>query len=155
MTRSWTDNNGNYTPDCNLLNLQSQDLRSSGGDFCGTVSNLSFGLPTSVTNFNNDLRFGWNNRTYNWEFSGTVQHQLAPRVAVEVGYFRRIFGNLPSNTVPLTKNLAVDASRLQRVQHHCAVEPRPARRRRLRHQRTLQPQPGQSWSRQQLRHLRE
>jgi hypothetical protein len=106
VTRSWTDN-GNFAPDCNLLNLQSQDLRSSGGDFCGTVSNLNFGLPTSVTAFNNDLRFGWNNRTYNWEFSGTVQHQLAPRVAVEVGYFRRIFGNLPSNTVPYTKNLAV------------------------------------------------
>jgi hypothetical protein len=106
VTRSWTDN-GNFVPDCNLLILQQQDLRSTGGDFCGTVSSLNFGLPTSVTAFNNDLRFGWNNRTYNWEISGTLQHQLAPRVAVEVGYFRRIYGNLPSNTVPLTKNLAV------------------------------------------------
>ena len=56
-----------FTPDCNLLNLQSQDLRSSGGDFCATVSNLNFGQPASVTAFDEATRFG--NREYNWEFS--------------------------------------------------------------------------------------
>jgi hypothetical protein len=93
VTRTWTDANGNFTPDCNLLNLQTQDLRASGGDFCSVVSNLAFGSPTSVTKFNEDTRFGWGNRAYNWEFSASVQHQILPRVAVDVGYFRRWFGN--------------------------------------------------------------
>jgi Carboxypeptidase regulatory-like domain len=93
VTRTWTDANSNFRPDCNLLDLQQQDVRSGGGDFCGTVSSLNFGLPTSVTKFNNDTRFGWGTRAYNWEFSTSVQHQIAPRVAVDVGYFRRWFGN--------------------------------------------------------------
>jgi hypothetical protein len=93
VTRTWTDANGNFNPDCNLLNLQSHDLRGSGGDFCGIVNSLNFGLPTSVTKFNEDTRFGWGNRAYNWEFSTSVMHQIAPRVAVDVGYFRRWFGN--------------------------------------------------------------
>ena len=105
VTRTWTDANGNFNPDCNLLNLQQQDLRSTGGDFCGTVSSLNFGLPTSVTAFNNDTRFGWGNRAYNWEFSTSVQHQLMPRVGLEVGYFRRWFGNFQ-----VTKNLAVTSA---------------------------------------------
>ncbi|MEO8256656.1 MAG: carboxypeptidase regulatory-like domain-containing protein [Acidobacteriota bacterium] len=93
VTRTWTDANRNFAPDCNLLNLQSQDLRTSGGDFCGTVSDLNFGLPSSVTAYNPDTRFGWDTREYNWEFGTSVQHQLVPRVALDVGYFRRWFGN--------------------------------------------------------------
>ena len=37
VTRSWTDANGNYTPDCDLANGSAQDLRTSGGDFCGAL----------------------------------------------------------------------------------------------------------------------
>jgi hypothetical protein len=40
---------------------------------------------------------GWGARGYNWEFSAGVQHELAPSVAVDVGYFRRVFGNLTIN----------------------------------------------------------
>jgi hypothetical protein len=35
VSRTWTDANGNFTPDCNVLNPAAQDLRGSGGDFCG------------------------------------------------------------------------------------------------------------------------
>jgi len=86
VTRQWTDSNKNFIPDCNLLNLQ-KNLE------CDTVSSLNFGLPTSAAKFDEDTRFGWGNRVYNWEFSTSVQHQVAPRVGVEVGYFRRWFGN--------------------------------------------------------------
>jgi hypothetical protein len=43
-TRTWTDN-GNFVPDCDLLNPASQDLRASGGDLCAALSNQSFGKP--------------------------------------------------------------------------------------------------------------
>ena len=39
VTRAWSDANGNFVPDCDLLNPSAQDLRASGGDLCGVVSN--------------------------------------------------------------------------------------------------------------------
>jgi hypothetical protein len=48
---------------------------------------------------------GWGKRPDQWEFEGAVQHQLAPRVGVEVGYFRRWYGNFT-----VTDNLLVNAS---------------------------------------------
>jgi hypothetical protein len=95
VSRSWNDRttfpagdlrNGNYWPDCDLLNLQ------VNGE-CGIVSNLQFGQLTSVAAFDPDTRFGWGTREYNWELSASVQQELAPRVAVDVGYFKRIYGN--------------------------------------------------------------
>ena len=43
VTRAWTDANGNYAPDCDLLNPNAQDLRATGGDLCGVMSNTNFG----------------------------------------------------------------------------------------------------------------
>jgi hypothetical protein len=98
VTRSWNDSNGNFNPDCNLLNLQ------QNGE-CGIVSSLNFGLPTSVAQFNPDTRFGWGTRAYNWEFSTSVQHQLTPTVGLDVGYFLRWYGGFQ-----VTHNLVVDGS---------------------------------------------
>jgi len=94
VTRTWNDSfypagdprRGNYRPDCDLLNLQ-QNAE------CATVSSLNFGQLTSVAEFDPDTRFGWGNRAYNWEFSTSVQHEVVPRLGVDVGYFRRWFGN--------------------------------------------------------------
>ena len=36
---------------------------------------------------------GWGKRQYNWEYSASVQHELMPRVSLEAGYYRRVFGN--------------------------------------------------------------
>jgi hypothetical protein len=94
IKRAWTDANGNFKPDCDLFNTGAQDLRSGGGDFCGVMSNTTFGQPQTPTTFYNDnLIQGFGVRQYNWEFSAGIQHQLLPRVGLEVGYFRRIFGN--------------------------------------------------------------
>src|SRR5207245_1362728 len=42
-SRTWADSNGNFFPDCDLLNSAAQDLRASGGDSCGGWLNLNFG----------------------------------------------------------------------------------------------------------------
>ena len=92
-SRTWTDANTNFRPDCDLLNAQAQDLRASGGDFCGLNSNLNFGRPVFNTTFDPDTLSGWGKRAYDWNFGIQVQQELLPRVSVNVGYFRRVFGN--------------------------------------------------------------
>ena len=91
--RTWTDSNRNFRPDCDLRNPQAQDLTASGGDFCGLSSNLNFGLPVFSTTYDPDIITGWGKRGYDWNFGVQVQQELLPRVSVNAGYFRRIFGN--------------------------------------------------------------
>ena len=85
------------------------------------MSALNFGLPTSVTAYNPDTRFGWDTRTYNWEFSSSVQHQLLPRVALDLGYFRRWYGNFQ-----VTQNRALTASDYSPFSITAPLDPRPA-----------------------------
>jgi len=92
-TRNWNDlmfpvgdpRRGNFNPDCDQLNP------AANGECSAYLS--PFGTLTSIPAFNEDTRFGWGNRPFNWEFSSSVQHQLAPRLGIDVGYFRRWFGN--------------------------------------------------------------
>ena len=92
-TRNWDDNTfpvgdprrGNFNPDCDML------TSAANGECSAYLS--AFGTLTSIAQFDEKTRFGWGNRAYNWEFSTSVQHQLAPRVGIDVGYFRRWFGN--------------------------------------------------------------
>jgi hypothetical protein len=93
VTRSWIDTDRDFVPDCDLTNVSVQDFRSTGGDLCGTVSDTNFGRPTVSLNYNPDVLNGWGTRPYQWEFSASVQHELRPRLSVDVGYFRRWFGN--------------------------------------------------------------
>jgi hypothetical protein len=80
-------------PDCDLTNPAAQDNRSSGGDLCAAVANPNFGLPVRGSTYDPDTLSGWGKRSFNWEFSTSVQQELAPRVAVTAGYFRRWYGN--------------------------------------------------------------
>ena len=43
VTRTWTDQNRNFVPDCDLTNVLAQDQRAAGGDLCGVVSDTNFG----------------------------------------------------------------------------------------------------------------
>jgi hypothetical protein len=91
--RTWIDANGNYAVDCNLNSMAAQDLRVSGGDFCG-AGNANFGnLNTPTTTYDPAILNGWGLRPYDWNFGVQVQQQVLPRVSVDVGYFRRVFGN--------------------------------------------------------------
>jgi hypothetical protein len=93
-TRSWNDRGGlginnDYIPQCNFLNP------AANGE-CGPTTPNSFGTPGAIINrFDPDLLGGFGNRQYNWEFTAGLQHEILPRISVDVGWFRRIWGNFP------------------------------------------------------------
>jgi len=91
VTRSWIDANGNYTPDCDLANPAAQDARSSGGDFCGAVSDSNFGRNVLVNNFSPDVLNGWGVRPSDWDLMLSLQRQLLSRSSMEVSYIHRTY----------------------------------------------------------------
>jgi hypothetical protein len=86
-SRSWADANGDFTPDCDLLNFE------QNGE-CGELLNKdTFGTITPGTSYDPDMMTGWGKRDFNWEFTTSVQHEIIPRMSVEVQYARRWYGN--------------------------------------------------------------
>jgi hypothetical protein len=88
-TRAWTDADRDYIADCDLLNPLTQDLRGAGGDFCGVNSNTNFGTQVFESTLDPALLSGWGVRSGDWQWGASVQQEVLPRVAVEVGYQRR------------------------------------------------------------------
>jgi hypothetical protein len=122
MTRNWVDSNGNFFPDCDMGNPARQDLSGSGGDICqaATGTSANFGREIAGTVTDHDVVFGWGNRGYNWEFSTSVQQELVPgRFAVDVGYFRRWYGNFT-----VTDNFNVTAADYSPFSVQVPVDPR-------------------------------
>jgi hypothetical protein len=103
-TRTWTDANRNFVPDCDLLST------AANGE-CGAMANRDFGGVRAGATFDPETQQGWNKRNYNWEFSAGVQQQLVPQVAVDVSYFRTWYGNFT-----VTDNLAVGPADYDRFQ---------------------------------------
>ena len=85
--RPWTDTNGNFVPDCVLLNPV------ANGE-CGPMSNPNFGKPINPLTVDPATTSGWNKREYSWDLTAGVTQQIVPRVSVEVDYIRRTWGNL-------------------------------------------------------------
>ena len=69
VTRAWTDANGNFVPDCDLLNPAAQDRRAAGGDLCGALSNTNFGQNILTNNFAPAVLNGWGVRPSDWNLS--------------------------------------------------------------------------------------
>jgi hypothetical protein len=93
VTRTWTDANGNFTPDCDLKNGAQQDLRPSGGDFCGAWNDQNFGKNVYTLTYDDQILKGWGVRPDDWIVGATFQHEVLPRVSLSVGYTRRWLQN--------------------------------------------------------------
>ena len=96
-TRNWRDDSADFTifnPDGSV---QFSEL--------GPTTNVNFGkVIPSTTVTDPALLKGWSVRPNNWEFTASVQQELLPRVSVNVGAYRRSFGNQVT-----TDNQLVDA----------------------------------------------
>jgi Carboxypeptidase regulatory-like domain len=106
VTRTWTDANSNFRPDCNLQNPLVQDNRGAGGDFCAQISTLNFGKDVFTSDLDPALRSGYGVRPGDGQWGVSVQQQVLPRVSIEFGYNRRWLNNF--TVVDNALNLATD-----------------------------------------------
>ena len=122
-TRPWTDNNGNYQVDCDVLNGQPQSPTTTGSiDTCGVFSDLNFGRPRAGTRLDDSILSGWGARPYDWQFGISVQQELMPRVSIEAGYYRRWWPIF--TTADITDNINTTAADYARFSVYAPSDPR-------------------------------
>jgi len=85
-TRTWKDADNNGSPFDASGNIQLSELTDS-------ASTTTFGRNVSTTTTDPGVLNGWNKRGHNDELTFSAQHQLADRISVNGGYYRRTFGN--------------------------------------------------------------
>ena len=98
--RTWTDLNRDFTIFNGDGSVQSAEL--------GPTTSSTFGRAITVTDYDPALLEGWHVRPYNWEYSLSVQHELAPRIALNASWGRRSFGNHTTIDNQLTNNASYD-----------------------------------------------
>jgi hypothetical protein len=90
-SRSWSDTTGlginnDFVAQCDFMNPL------ANGE-CGAWTNLNWGQLVPTTTVNPDVLEGWGKRNSDWQFSAGVQHELLPRISVDVSYSRRWWNN--------------------------------------------------------------
>ena len=158
-TRVWTDNDGDFIPDCDLTNAGAQGPTAAGGlrqvDTCGTVNPLFYSGLSTVNSLDpatgqfvgagdDAARYGWQKRPYSWEFSLSAQRELGQGRVGE----RRLLPPLVRQ-FPRDRQSQRRGQRLRPVQHHAGphsdapgVGRRPGPPRRPPHERVLHPDRG-------------
>jgi Carboxypeptidase regulatory-like domain len=86
VTRTWTDSNHDFVPNCDLQN------QLANGE-CGQISTLNFGQNQFTSTLDPSLVSGWGVRPGDWQLGASVQQQILPRMSVEAGYIRRWLTN--------------------------------------------------------------
>jgi hypothetical protein len=85
--RPWRDIDNNGSPFDAGGNLQMNELSAS-------TASANFGRNVASTTLTDPAVLdGWFARAYNLEYTVSAQHELAPRVSVSGGWYRRTFGN--------------------------------------------------------------
>jgi hypothetical protein len=117
-SRSWTDANFNYNPECDLLNSAAQNppflpdntpnpAFNPALDSCGPIDISDFGSAQPIgATYDPGLFSGWGVRPSDWSFGVSVQQEILPRASVEVGYYRRTFTQYTTGGT-VTDNLAI------------------------------------------------
>lgn len=96
INRSWTDPNGDKIAQCDFLNPVA-NLE------CGPWSNLNWGASVATTRVNPEVLEGWGVRNSDWQFGLGVQHEILPRMSIDVSYNRRWWNNFfTTNNAALT-----------------------------------------------------
>jgi hypothetical protein len=102
--RNWTDANGDFVPQENEL---------------GGLSNANFGKVNITTRYDDEVLKGFGGREHNWQYSTSIQHELATGVGVSVGYFRTAWKNLTT-----TDNLATTQADYDEYSLRAPADPR-------------------------------
>jgi hypothetical protein len=84
-SRSWSDKDGDFVPDCDLTN------RSTNGE-CGTL-NAPLGDLNVAAVYDTSITQGFGVRPNDQEIAFGVQHEVVPQVAVDFQFTRHWFGN--------------------------------------------------------------
>ena len=119
VTRAWNDANGNFVPDCDLLDPHMQDRRPGGGDLCGVVSNTRFGQNVLTNNFDPAILNGWGVRPSDWSLDVSIQRQILSRASATLAYSRRWFHGFM-----VVDNLALQPADLTPFSVVAPVDPR-------------------------------
>ena len=96
ISRTWTPSaseigaiqagNPNVSPVGNPLNP------AANGEL-GPSPNNAFGTPNATFSLSPSWANGWGTRPFDWQTAIAIQHELLPRVALELSLNRRIYGN--------------------------------------------------------------
>lgn len=86
VNRSWSDPNSDRVASCDFMNPL------ANGE-CGAWSALNWGSFAQPTTVNPAVLEGWGTRNRDWQLGVGVQQEIAPQVAMEVTYNRRIWRN--------------------------------------------------------------
>jgi len=95
VNRSWSDGlnlpvgtpgRGDFVAQCDFKNP------AASGE-CGAWSALNWGSFAQTTTVNPDVLKGWGVRNRDWQYGVSVQQQVAPQIALEVSYNRRVWSN--------------------------------------------------------------
>jgi hypothetical protein len=79
-----TPGRGDYVAQCDFMNPL------ANGE-CGPWGALNWGSFNQATTVNPDVLTGWGTRNRDWQYSVSVQQEVAPQIALEVGYSRRVW----------------------------------------------------------------
>jgi hypothetical protein len=112
VTRTWTDLDRDYVPDCNL-----GDFASNGE--CGAISNTNFGGRNVTTQSADDAIRGFGARGSNWDLTTELQHQLSGGVSLSAGYYRNWYGSFLATDNTLVTPADFDT--------YCITAPRDSR----------------------------
>lgn len=86
LTRTFNDLNGDFVPQGDALNP------AANGEL-GPSPNQNFGKLVRTVTYDPKWTEGYGVRTYNWEFSTGIQHEIRPQMSANFAFYRRYYGN--------------------------------------------------------------